>query len=98
MEWFYIKKLLLCSPSNPYKKRVSIGGAKSEEFVFTIYTSDGKVLVQYQEEKAEIKPVPDPAKAALDPKDIASMEQLFLNRIAFGAIPTCYLQSARLLF
>lgn len=67
------------SPLNPYKTRVAIGERKSEDLVFTVYTSNGKILVQYQEEKAEIKPVPDPAKAALDPKDIASMEQLYLT-------------------
>lgn len=67
------------SPVNPYKKRVSIEDELPENLIFTVYTSDGKILVQYQEEKAEIKPVPDPAKAALDPKDIASMEQLYLT-------------------
>lgn len=67
------------SPVNPYKKRVAIGETASEDLIFTVYTVEGKILVQYQEEKAEIKPVPDPAKAALDPKDIASMEQLYLT-------------------
>lgn len=73
------KDEITISPVNPYKKRVSIGDALSENLIFTIYTSDGKMLVQYQEEKAEIKPVPNPAKAALDPKDIASIEQLYLT-------------------
>lgn len=67
------------SPVNPYKKRVSIGEIAAENLIFTVYTSNGKILVDYQQEKAEIKPVPDPAKAALDPKDIASMEQLYLT-------------------
>lgn len=67
------------SPVNPYKKKVVIGEIKSEDLIFTVYTANGKILVQYQQEKPEIKPVPDPAKAALDPKDIASMEQLYLT-------------------
>ena len=36
-------------------------------------------MLTYQADKPEIKPVPDPAKAAKDPKEIASMEQLFLT-------------------
>jgi tetratricopeptide (TPR) repeat protein len=67
------------SPLNPYKKRVSIDGRSSEDLIFTIYTAEGKILVEYQEEKPELKPVPDPAKAALDPKDISSIEQLYLT-------------------
>lgn len=37
------------------------------------------MLVEYEAEKKEIKPIPDPAKAAKDPKDIASIEQLYLT-------------------
>lgn len=67
------------SPLNPYKNSVSIGNRLSEDLIFIIYTAEGKILVEYQEEKPEIKAVPDPAKAALDPKDILSIEQLFLT-------------------
>lgn len=73
------QEVISCSPSNPYKKSVLVGSSKSEELIFTIYTAKGDILVQYQEEKAEIKAVPDPAKAALDPTDISSIEQLFLT-------------------
>ena len=67
------------SPLNPYKNNVSIGNRLSENLIFIIYTSEGKILVEYQEEKPEIKAVPDPAKAAPDPKDISSIEQLYLT-------------------
>lgn len=67
------------SPLNPYKKTVSIGNNISENLIFSIYTSEGKILVEYQEEKPDLKQVPDPAKAALEPKDILSIEQLFLT-------------------
>lgn len=36
-------------------------------------------MLTYQADKPEIKPIPNPAKAAKDPKEIASMEQLFLT-------------------
>lgn len=67
------------SPLNPYKNNVSIGKRVSENLIFTIYTAEGKILVEYQEEKPELKPVPDPAKAAKEPKDILSIEQLYLT-------------------
>ncbi len=44
-----------------------------------ISDSDGKILVEWQSEPDELKPVPDPAKAAKDPKDINSTEQLYLR-------------------
>ena len=67
------------SPNNPYKKSVFIGDISSDNLIFTVYTSDSKILVSYQAEKPEIKPAPDPAKAALPPKEINSNEQLFLT-------------------
>ncbi|SEA93407.1 Tetratricopeptide repeat-containing protein [Flavobacterium gillisiae] len=73
------QEIVSVSPYNPYKKNVIIGDVASENLVFSIYTGDDKVLVAYQEQKPEIKPPPDPAKAALDPKEITSIEQLFLT-------------------
>lgn len=73
------QEIITISPHNPFKKRVAIGDTLSENLIFTIYTKEGKILVQYQEEEPEIKAAPDPAKAALDPKDISSIEQLFLT-------------------
>jgi tetratricopeptide (TPR) repeat protein len=72
-------EIVTVSPYHPYKKNVIIGDVVSENLIFTIYTADDKVLVAYQEEKPEIKLAPDPAKAALDPKEIISIEQLFLT-------------------
>lgn len=41
--------------------------------------NDGSILATYEPEHAGIKPIPDPAKAAKSPKDIASIEQLYLT-------------------
>lgn len=43
-----------------------------------IYDGRGKCLLSWQPEPDEIKPVPDAAKAALDPRDIQTVEQLCL--------------------
>lgn len=67
------------SPTESYLKDVAVGEILPENLIFELYTSDGKELLTYQADKPEIKPTPDAAKAAKDPKDIASMEQLYLT-------------------
>ena len=44
-----------------------------------IYSATGKSLLSWSPEPDEIKPFPEAAKAALDPKDICSTEQLYLT-------------------
>ncbi|MFV0553154.1 MAG: DUF5107 domain-containing protein [Mangrovibacterium sp.] len=39
----------------------------------------GKVLVDWQSEKEELRAIPDPAKAAKQPEEIKSVEQLYLR-------------------
>ncbi|NDV93947.1 DUF5107 domain-containing protein [Dysgonomonas sp. 521] len=67
------------SPAESYLKEVTVGELLPENLIFELYTSDGKELLTYKADKPEIKPTPDPAKAAKDPKDIASIEQLYLT-------------------
>lgn len=52
---------------------------KAEDLKLVVLDEKGNVMVSYQADKPEIRPIPEPAKAALDPKQIASMEQLFLT-------------------
>lgn len=67
------------SPENTFRAQVLVGDLKQEELIFIVRDSDGKELMRYQAEKPDIKPVPSPAEAALEPKEIASIEQLFLT-------------------
>lgn len=67
------------SPAELYLKEVVVGEILPENLKFELYTSDGKELLAYQADKPEIKPTPDSAKPAKEPKDIASMEQLYLT-------------------
>ncbi len=50
-----------------------------DDCYFSLETKDGVVLVDWQTEPEELKPIPDPAKAAKDPEEIASVEQLYLR-------------------
>lgn len=77
----YLDALTAVSPANPYSVIVDCNEyeVKAETVKLTVLDEKGNVLVSYQAEKPEIKPIPDPAKAALLPKEIASMEQLYLT-------------------
>lgn len=67
------------SPEQTYSKKVGVNGAKAEDLLLEVFSSNGKLLVKYQADKQEVKPIPDPAKAAKDPEEIQSIEQLFLT-------------------
>lgn len=75
----YLDALTAVSPENSYTEIVACDTQKMEDLKLTVLDEKGKVLVSYQAAKPEIRPIPEPAKAALDPKKIASMEQLFLT-------------------
>lgn len=67
------------SPRQVYLRKIKIQELLPEELIFELYDSEGKLLLEYQADKLEIKPTPDAAKAAKNPQDIASIEQLFLT-------------------
>ncbi|MCD7963603.1 MAG: DUF5107 domain-containing protein [Rikenellaceae bacterium] len=67
------------SPENPYCRIIDTQVVSPEELQLTVKTAEGKELVSYKPEKQEIKPAPDPAKAAKLPEEISSTEQLFLT-------------------
>lgn len=75
----YLDDYANTSPAESYSKTFAVGNELPEEIIFELYTTDGKELLTYKADKPEIKPTPDPAKAAKEPKDIASIEQLFLT-------------------
>ena len=72
-------KVISISPAEPFQAEFAAEGLKDEDILVEIRNHEGRILVSYQADKPEIKPVPDPAKAAKDPKDIASIEQLYLT-------------------
>ena len=75
----YLDALTAVSPAQSYEAIVPCDGECPENLKLTVLDEKGHTLVSYQADKPEIKPIPDPAKAALDPKQISSMEQLFLT-------------------
>ncbi|MDR1226036.1 MAG: DUF5107 domain-containing protein [Prevotellaceae bacterium] len=76
-----LDKTFNISPAEPYTCSVDIGVAKLEELLLEVFSEKGGLLVRYNAEKEEIKSAPTPARAAKDPKDIASIEQLYLTAL-----------------
>lgn len=72
-------KVTILSPENIFKSQVNIAEQLPENLILSLYDNNGKLLLEYKADKPEIKPTPDPAKAAKQPKEIASIEQLFLT-------------------
>ena len=75
----YLDEQTAVAPDYSFVKDFTGDAEKYEEIKVEAFDENGKLLVDFQAEKPEIKPIPDPAKAALDPKEISSMEQLFLT-------------------
>ncbi|WP_455584260.1 DUF5107 domain-containing protein [Bacteroides sp.] len=72
-------KTLRTSPAEPFIATFKAEGLKEEELRVEVRDSEGRRMLSYQADKPEIKPIPDPAQAAKDPKEISSIEQLFLT-------------------
>ncbi|MDR1153732.1 MAG: DUF5107 domain-containing protein [Bacteroidales bacterium] len=75
----YIDATVDASPSRPYRATVKTGNILPEDMLLEVRDRNRRLLVAYRAEKPETKTAPDPARAAKDPKDIASIEQLFLT-------------------
>lgn len=67
------------APASPATLVIPLYATKEEQVKVTVVDGNGRTLVSYVEEPDEIKPIPEPAKAAKSPKDILSVEQLYLT-------------------
>ncbi len=66
-------------PGTSYEKQVPGTGQKPARPEVSVYTSDGRLLVGWQPEADRGKAIPEPAKPARQPGEIASNEQLYLT-------------------
>lgn len=66
------------SPTDIYRAAVRLPNRKEEELHLGVY-ADGRCLVEYQPESYEIPKLPEPAKAAKDPGEIQTCEELYLT-------------------
>ncbi|MBQ7918811.1 MAG: DUF5107 domain-containing protein [Lachnospiraceae bacterium] len=66
------------SPTNTYVKNIEKGDLQEDKLILSVW-ADGKCLVSYQPEKWEEPVIPEPAKAAKEPEEIATNEELYLT-------------------
>ena len=75
---YFVEKIDI-SPSEPCRLEWFTGITPPEDIILEVYDADGRALIAYRAEKPEAKTTPAPASAAKEPKDIASIEQLYLT-------------------
>ncbi|WP_267290133.1 DUF5107 domain-containing protein [Parachryseolinea silvisoli] len=74
------KEVITVSPEHIYTATVKLDSVpQAEQVRLVLRSATGKVLVEYQPDKPEVKPIPNPASPALAPAVITSVEQLFLT-------------------
>lgn len=73
-----LDEMAAISPVSVYEKEVSCAGLKEEQLHLAVY-ADGECLVEYQPEAPEIPKMPEPAKAAKEPAEIMTNEELYLT-------------------
>lgn len=66
------------SPVDIYKKTVPMEDWKEEDLDLTVYGEEG-CMVEYHPEPIEIPKIPEPAKAAKEPREILTNEELYLT-------------------
>ncbi len=66
------------SPVDVFTKELTVTGRKEEDFRLSV-RSAGKCLVSYQSEEKTTHALPEPAKAAPAPEEIATNEELYLT-------------------
>ena len=76
-EWLYQQEHEL-SPEQIVCETVETNGIGLSELLFAVHDG-GRVLLDWQAEPDEVKPIPDAARAALRPEEIKSNEQLYLT-------------------
>ncbi len=75
----YLDRTVDVSPAHPYAVVVDTGTDLPEELSLEVRDNRGSLLIAYQASLPETKELPDAARAAKDPTDITSIEQLYLT-------------------
>ena len=69
----------IVSPEVVFEKEISVADSTPDNYIVKIFNTQEKCVLQYQPHTKTDRAIPDPAKPAKEPKDIASQEQLYLT-------------------
>ncbi len=76
----FYEEIINASPKNSFEKELNIDTSIAlEKYILTLFDEKGSILVDYQHKNNIDKEVPKAAKAAKNPEDIKSIEQLYLR-------------------
>ncbi len=73
-----LEETITLSPNDVYRKTVDVTGKKEEELQLKVL-AEGRCLVEYRPEIYGIPKLPEPAKAAGEPEEIRTCEELYLT-------------------
>lgn len=66
-------------PVHIYRKTAELEGGREQEYTVSVRSREGKELVAFTPLEREIPKLPEPAKAAKEPEEIATVEELYLT-------------------
>lgn len=72
-------KVVTLSPEEVLDETIEVGDSSWYNLSFSIESLDGKYLMLWEHENDKIRPIPDPAEAALLPEQIKTNDQLYLT-------------------
>lgn len=75
---FYEKEVDI-APESILDETVETGDSYIDQLTFALTSPEGKQLMAWHAEPDEIRPIPDPAEAALLPEQIKTLDQLYLT-------------------
>ncbi len=78
-ERVFLEEKVDLSPSKGFEKTVPVGATPYEHLTATLRDAEGNVLVFWSPEANPTEEIPEPAKAAKEPQDIQSVEELYLQ-------------------
>lgn len=67
------------SPVAVYEKKLSLSVENKTDITVRVFNADGRELVEFTPLEEKIAKIPEPAKAAKDPKEIQTCEELYLT-------------------
>ncbi|WP_207513662.1 DUF5107 domain-containing protein [Longitalea luteola] len=75
-----LNEVILASPEKVYTKSLAVAEEiTADNILFVLTNKDGKEVLRYESKANKQSDIPEPAKAALEPKDVENNEQLFLT-------------------
>ncbi len=75
----YYNKVVNIDPETVLDETVAVGESRLDELTFEIESLEGHHLMTWHADPDEIRPIPDPAEAALLPEQIKTNDQLYLT-------------------